>query len=140
MSITLRILMKRRRPRRPTAEWEVIPRTECPGGFASLGNSVIRIWPKTMKSILLVLVREQISLKVTFLSSWPKIIEADLTKPHWLLTSGQASPQQQLSTQAPNGQNGTCLIFQQTREVIKLKNGKHSEKNIWSRIHISLGA
>ena len=30
--------MKRRRPRRPTAEWEVIPRTECPGGFPSLAK------------------------------------------------------------------------------------------------------
>ena len=38
LSITLRMLMKRRRPRRPTAEWEVIPRTECPGGFPSLAK------------------------------------------------------------------------------------------------------
>ena len=30
--------MKRRRPRRPTAECEVIPRTECPGGFPSLAK------------------------------------------------------------------------------------------------------
>ena len=46
LGITLRMLMKRRRPRRPTAEWEVIPRTECPGGFASLGNSVMWVWAK----------------------------------------------------------------------------------------------
>ena len=38
LSITLRMLMKRRRPRRPTAECEVIPRTECPGGFPSLAK------------------------------------------------------------------------------------------------------
>ena len=38
LSITLRMLMNRRRPRRPTAECEVIPRTECPGGFPSLAK------------------------------------------------------------------------------------------------------
>ena len=52
LSITLRMLMKRRRPRRPTAEWEVIPRTECPGGFASLGNSVMLVWAKTIELLL----------------------------------------------------------------------------------------
>ena len=58
--ITLRMLMKRRRPRRPTAEWEVIPRTECPGGLASLGNSVRLIWAKSTKPILLILMAEQV--------------------------------------------------------------------------------
>ena len=84
LSFTLRMLMKRRRPRRPTAEWDVIPSTEWPGGVASLGNSVQN--SVTLGCISVTIVSHLGWLLMCHIELGPKCFWWN-----YFLTSGQAS-------------------------------------------------